>query len=125
MRHETLEIHLEELGQHSWIKALLNTVTGSTGSAQLRFVARPPGEHHDRHEHERLGASFPMLRFQDLNDLTEPNAWLDTARERLDELDRQLAEAGWRRQPGAGRHWWSLSYTRASFGTCDPHHRDR
>jgi hypothetical protein len=125
MQSATLEIHLEELGQHSWIQALLNTVTGSNGSAQFRFVARPPGDDHARHEHERLGASFPMLRFQDLDYPTEPNAWLDTARERLDELDRELEEGGWQRQPGAGRHWWSLSYVRASSGTCDPPERDR
>lgn len=117
MQDETLEIHLEELGQHSWIKALLNTVAGSNGSAQFRFVARAPGADSDGQDHECVGGTFPMLRFQDLDDPTEPNAWLDTARERLSELDRALLERGWQRQPGPGAHWWSLTYTRAQSGT--------
>ena len=56
-----------------------------------------------------VGATFPVLRFADLDEEVEPNAWLDTARERLDEeLDRELARDGWRRHPGRGPHWWSL-----------------
>ncbi len=111
---DVLEVHLEELGQHSWVKALFNTASSSYGSAQFRFVARPPGEDHDVADHQFLGATFPMMRLQDLNNLNEPNAWLDTARERLQELDRQLVADGWQRQPGLGRHWWSLSYRHAA-----------
>lgn len=109
---ELVEVHLEELGQHSWVRALLSTMTGSHGSAQFRFVARSPRDDHDGPCHEVVGATFPVMRFQDLDDLTEPNAWLDTARERLNELDRQLREHGWQRQAGTGRHWWALTYTR-------------
>ena len=109
---EELEIHLEELGQHSWWKALLNTVSGTYGSAQFRFVARSPGADDPTDTHLD-GAMFPVMRFQDLDNLTEPNAWLDTARDRLRELDEQLAEDGWQRNAEVGRHWWSLSYTRA------------
>lgn len=43
---EVLEIHLEEYGQHSWWKALLNTVAGNSGSAQFRLVARRPSHNH-------------------------------------------------------------------------------
>ena len=107
----TVEVHLEELGQHSWARSLFNTLTGSYGSALFRFVARPSGEH-DAHEHVAVGSSFPVMRFQDLNDRTEPNAWIDTAVERLRELDAELTEAGWSRDDKTGAHWWSLTYRR-------------
>jgi hypothetical protein len=108
-RRHVLEVHLEELGQHSWWKALLNTLVGLYGSAQFRFVARPPGPD-DTGDHHVLGATFPMMRLQDLDDQTEPNAWIDTARERLDELDEQLVRDGWHRTGTTGRHWWSRTY---------------
>jgi hypothetical protein len=109
-----LEIHLEEWGERSWLTALLNTVSGSYGSAQLRFVARRPGDRHVTSDDVVVGATFPAMRFQDLDDLTEPNAWIDTARDRLRELDEHLTAVGWRREPGTGRHWWQLAYTDAA-----------
>jgi hypothetical protein len=111
MGPEKLEVHLEELGEHSWGKAFLNTMSGSYGSAQFRFVARPPGEHRHASDDLFVGATFPVMRLQDLDDQTEPNAWLDMARDRLRELDEQLVSAGWRRDPDKGRHWWSLTYS--------------
>jgi hypothetical protein len=89
----TVEVHLEELGEHSWLKALANTLTGSYGSAQFRFVARPPGHEHHPGDHVATGATFPVMRWQ-----------------RLDELDDSLRALGWRRCPTAGRHWWSRTY---------------
>ncbi|HEX3224111.1 MAG TPA: hypothetical protein VHR35_16235 [Nocardioides sp.] len=110
-RQKTLEVHLEELGEHSWVKAWVNTVSGSSGSAQYRFVARPPGERHRTHDHVVTGATFPVMRFQDLDDLQVPNAWIETAQERLEELDKELRATGWRRPAaGHGRHWWSRTY---------------
>jgi hypothetical protein len=106
------EVRLEELGEHSWLQALFNTVTGSFGSAQLRFVACPPGEIHRPADHVLTGASFPVLRAQDLDDLSEPNAWIEIARERLRELDQRLVSAGWEREASSGRHWWSRTYRR-------------
>jgi len=50
---------------------------------------------------------------QDLNDRQRPNAWIETAEERLGELDRQLVGEGWERQPDTGHRWWSRTYTRA------------
>lgn len=108
---DTAEIHLEELGQHSWVKALFNTLTGSYGSAQFRFVARTPGDQ-GADEHIAAGDTFPVMRFQDLNDRTQPNAWIDTAIERLRELDAKLTEIGWCRDDQTGAHWWSLTYHR-------------
>jgi hypothetical protein len=109
--NEQLEIHVEELGQHSWWKALLNTISGSYGSAQFRFVARPPGADDPAQPHV-CGATFPVMRFQDLDNLAEPNTWLEIARGRLNELDQQLIQDGWQRTPQVGRHWWSRSYAR-------------
>ena len=108
-----LEVHLEDYGQHSWVKSLLNVMSGGTGSAQFRFVARPAGA--DRHEDDHVvGATFPMMRMQDLDNRTKPNAWLKIAEERLEELERELVRAGWTRLPGGGPHWWSRRYTRTT-----------
>jgi hypothetical protein len=111
MNPQKLEVHLEELGEHSWGKAFLNTMSGSYGSAQFRFVARRPGEHRDASEDVFVGATFPVMRLQDLDNQVEPNAWLDVARDRLRELDGELLAAGWHREARTGRHWWSLTYT--------------
>lgn len=107
---QTIEVHLEELGAHSWIKALANTLGGTYGSAQYRFVARPPGDEHRSDDHVATGATFPAMRLQDLDDLHRPNAWIETAQERLDELDAELLDRGWRHHPGEGQHWWSRTY---------------
>ena len=52
----------------SWIKALASTLTGSYGSAQCRFVARQPGADHGAGDHVVTGATFPVMRLQDLDD---------------------------------------------------------
>ncbi len=108
---ETVEVHLEELGQHSWAKALANTLGGSYGSAQYRFVARWPGKEHQASGHVVTGATFPVMRFQDLENLDKPNAWIETAQERLEELEKELLGRGWRRDGNSGQHWWSRTYT--------------
>jgi hypothetical protein len=113
----TLEVHLEELGQHSWMKALFNTLSGSYGSAQFRFVAHPPGDVHDSSDDVAVGATFPVMRLQDLNNRTQPNAWIDIAEQRLQELDRELTDAGWARADRTGPHWWSVTYSKPSTET--------
>jgi hypothetical protein len=106
-----LEVHLEELGRRSWVAALMSTLTGSFGTAQYRFVARPPDGAPDDAA-TVLGATFPVLRAQDLDDLVEPHAWLDRARARLDELEARLCAEGWSPAGTTGRHWWSRTYVR-------------
>lgn len=106
----TIEIHLEELGEHSWALALANTMSSTSGSAQYRFVARPPGEPHRARDHVLTGSTFPAMRFQDLEHLQQPNAWIDTARERLEELDAELRTRGWTQADTVGAHWWSRTY---------------
>jgi hypothetical protein len=107
---KTLEVHVEELGEHSWVKAAVNTLSGSYGSAQYRFVARPPGQRHHPRDHVANGATFPVMRFQDLDDLHRPNAWIETAQERLEELDEELRATGWWPVANYGQHWWSRTY---------------
>jgi hypothetical protein len=99
MNAQRLEVHLEELGEHSWNKALLSTLSGSYGSAQYRFVARRPGEHRHASEDQFVGATFPGMRLQDLDDQVEPNAWLDLARQRSARAGR--GAGGGRVAPGA------------------------
>jgi hypothetical protein len=108
---QVLEVHLEEVGQHSWFAGLTNLLGAGLGSAQFRFVARPPGADEDSADHV-LGATFPVMRMQDLNSRRRPNAWIETVEERLEELDDQLVRDGWVRRPETGRHWWSRTYTR-------------
>lgn len=107
----TVEVHLEELGQHSWVEALANTIGGSYGSAQYRFVACSPGKEHRASDHVATGATFPVMRAQDLDDLTRPSAWIETAQERLEEIDAELLGCGWRRDSTGGQHWWSRTYS--------------
>jgi hypothetical protein len=107
-----LEIHLEELGEHSGMKALLNTLSGTFGSARLRFIARHVGVPDTTANHVAVGATFPVMRFADLNDEAEPNT-LDVARQRLVDLDLELTKLGWTRCAERGPHWWSLRYQTA------------
>lgn len=109
---DELEIAVEEWGEHSWLKALVNTLSGSYGSAQYRFVARLPGEHEAAGQNVFVGATFPVMRAQSLDNTAEPNAWMETMRSRLQDLDRELTAAGWRRADDIGEHWWSYRYHR-------------
>jgi hypothetical protein len=106
--HGVVEVHLEEFGAHSWVKSLLNL--GSYGSAQYRFVARPPGEAHRADDHVATGATFPLMRAQNLDDVASRDPWSAIARDRLEELDGELRAKGWTRRPAGGKHWWSRSY---------------
>ena len=110
-----LDVQLEELGQRFWIKAAANTLGGSYGSAQFRFVARPPtGTGGDEADELVLGPTFPLLRMQDLDNQHEPNGWAELAHESLADLDRRLRADGWHLRDSGGRHWWSRSYEKTS-----------
>jgi hypothetical protein len=111
MSTDVLEVHLEELGEHSWVRSLLNTLASPHGSAQYRFVARPPGPDQGIRDHV-VGATFPIMRWQDLKDPHHPNAWVELAEQELEALDRQLREAGWERGPDHDRAWWARTYER-------------
>lgn len=112
LTEQVLEIRLEEFGEHSWWRALVNTVSNPYGSAMFRFAGRVEAAEDD--SEDVVGATFPVMRFQSLEDTNEPNAWIDVAKERLVELDRTLQETGWRPLAERGPHWWSLRYARTT-----------
>ena len=107
-----VQIHLEELGRHSWIKAVLGALIGAGGGPPFRFVAAPPDADHAASEHAAVGVRFPVLPFRDLADRGEPDEWSELAHTRLDELDAELLRLGWQRRPETGHYWWSLRYDR-------------
>src|SRR5215213_5352990 len=121
-RPETVEIHLEELDAHSWLKALPDRVTEPYGSGLFRFVVVPAvgTADHCLKDHLAFSVSFPALRLQDPDNPSEPDAWLDVARLRLTELDAELIRDGWRPRPGRGPHWWSLTYDATASATPAP-----
>lgn len=107
---DVVQIHLEQLGKHSWVRAVLGAVIGAGGGPPYRFVAAPDDPEHDASEHAAVGATFPVLPTEDLERQTEPNEWTDLAHQRLNELDTELLSAGWKRRADRGRYWWSLRY---------------
>jgi hypothetical protein len=114
-RPEAVEVHLEELDAHSWLKAVPDTLTEPYGAGQYRFVVvAAPGADHCLKDHLTASLSFPALRLQDPDRASEPDAWLDVAQRRLADLDSELVRAGWHRRPARGRFWWSLVYDAAS-----------
>ena len=106
-----VEVHLEYLGAHPGKRAVLAAVLGAGGGPVYRFVATVLGLPHTTDDHAAVGANFPLLPFQDLEEQTN-DKWVALARQRLDELDADLVGAGWRRRPDRGPHWWSLRYER-------------
>ena len=112
MTTRTVEVHLEELLGPSWRAAALAVALGSVADGEYRFVARSADDDSGAAMTVLEGATFPMMRFLDLNALQEPNPSTDIA-QRLADLDRDLVADGWRRQETSGRHWWSRTYERA------------
>jgi hypothetical protein len=111
-RPEAVELHLEELDAHSWLKAVPDLVSEPYGRGLYRFVVVPAANRadHSLRDHLAASVSFPALRLQDPDKPTQPDAWLDVARQRLTDLDLELVREGWRRRQGRGRYWWSLAY---------------
>lgn len=105
-----VQIHLEEMGRHSWSQALLGAVIGSGGAPPFRFIAAPPDPVHDASEHAAASERFPVVPFRDLSLRTGPDEWGALAHQRLDELDAELRSMGWRRRRDRGAYWWSLRY---------------
>lgn len=110
-RPEAIEIHLEELDAHSWLRAVPDTLIEPYGRGQYRFVVVARGAaDHSLKDHLAVSVSFPALRLQDPEDAAQPDAWLDVARQRLADLHAELVSAGWRRKAGGGSFWWSWAY---------------
>lgn len=105
-----VQIHLEELGRHSRVGALVGAAIGVGGGPLFRFVAAPNDPVHDASEHAAVSERFPVLPTEDLDLQAEPNEWTELARQRLKELDVELLSLGWKRRADRGRFWWSLRY---------------
>lgn len=104
-----IQIHLEEVGRHSWKSALFGAVMGAGGGPVYRFVAAAPIPAHQESDHAAASVRFPLQFLQDLDD-EGSDKWTELARRRLAELDAELVRIGWRRLPDRGPHWWSLRY---------------
>lgn len=109
---EVVQIHLEQLGKHSWVWAAVGAVIGAGGGPPYRFVAAPDDPDHDASDHAAVGASFSVPPTVDLELQAEPDESTDLPHQRLDELDAELRGAGWHRRSDRGRYWWSLRYDR-------------
>lgn len=110
-RGDVVQIHLEEVGRHSWKDALFSAVVGAGGGPLYRFVAAAPSGAHTDAERTAVGAKFPLEPFQDLREQSD-DEWSTLAALRLAELDAELKGAGWRSLPENGPHWWSHRYER-------------
>jgi hypothetical protein len=109
-REEVLEIEAEDMGGTSLAASLLTTLAGQYGNAYFRFVARARSADPRWPTYAMAGATFPATR-PSLDDVGAQGAWLETQRERFQELHQQLLAEGW--QPaGHGAHWWSAIYKR-------------
>ena len=107
---QMVQIQLEEAGRRSWKSAASSAVLGAGGGPVYRFVAAA-ADLGNEGEPVAVGATFPLLPFQDLDEQADFE-WTDLARRRLQELGSELEAAGWSRRPERGRHWWSLRYER-------------
>ncbi|MDO9495852.1 MAG: hypothetical protein Q7J48_09135 [Nocardioides sp.] len=105
-----VQIHLEQLGKHSRVGALIGAAIGAEGGPPLRFVAAPAEPEHDATEHAAVSERFPVLPTEDLDLQVELDEWTQLARQRLKELDVELLSMGWKRRADRGRFWWSLRY---------------
>jgi hypothetical protein len=112
MSEQVLEIEAEDVGGTSLLASLLTTLSSQFGNAYFRFVGRVRGGDPGGPDRptDVVGATFPATR-PSLYDVAAQGAWLETQRERFDELHRQLVEEGWR-PVGHGDHWWSGIYRR-------------
>ena len=109
-QEDVLEIEAEDVGGLSLAASLLTTLSSQYGNGYFRFVARARSADLRWPTYAMAGATFPATR-PSLEDVGAQGAWLDTQRERLDELHQQLVAEGWR-PAGHGAHWWSAVYKR-------------
>jgi hypothetical protein len=109
-QEDSLEIEVEDFGGTSFPAALGTILISQYGTGYATFVARAHSDDPRWSVYGVTGPTFPMTRMP-LDDLSAQGAWAQDMRTRLDEMDRELVQHGWRRA-GHGEHWWSLRYTR-------------
>jgi hypothetical protein len=109
-QEDVLEVEAEDAGGISLAASLLTTLSSQYGNGYFRFVARARSTDPRWPTYAMAGATFPATR-PSLEDVAAQGAWLETQRERFQELHQQLLVEGWR-QAGRGAHWWSAIYRR-------------
>ena len=109
-QEDVLEVEAEDVGGTSLVASLLTTLASQYGNGYFRFVGRARSADPRWPTYAVSGATFPGTR-PSLEDAAAQGAWLETQRERFDELHQQLLAEGWR-PAGRGDHWWSASYSR-------------
>jgi hypothetical protein len=109
-REDVLEIEAEDVGGISLAASLVTTLSSQYGNGYFRLVARARSADPRWPSYAMAGATFPGTR-PSPEDVGAQGAWLETQRERFDELHRQLVAEGWR-PAGRGPHWWSAIYKR-------------
>jgi hypothetical protein len=109
-REEQLEIEAEDVGGVSLAASLVTILSSQYGNAYFRFIGRARSADPRWPTYAMAGATFPATR-PSLDDVAAQGAWLETQRERFEELHRQLVREGWR-PAGRGAQWWSATYTR-------------
>jgi hypothetical protein len=112
-QEDVLEVEAEDVGGISLAASLLTTLSSQHGNGYLRFVGRAPSADPRWPTSAMAGATFPAAR-PSLEDVGAQGAWLETQRERFQELHRQLLAEGWR-PAGHGAPWWSASDRRPAI----------
>ena len=123
---DVLEIEAQDVDGVSPAASLLSTLSSQYGNGYFRFVARARSADRRWPTYAMAGATFPVTR-PSPEDVTAQGAWLETQRERFQELHRQLLAEGWR-PAGHGAHWWSAIYRRADLDwdpPADAYERER
>ena len=112
-QEDVLEIEAEDVGGISLAASLLTTLSSQYGNGYFRFVARAHSNDPRWPTYAMAGATFPATR-PSPEDVGAQGAWLETQRERFQELHDQLLAEGWR-PAGHGAHWWSAIYRRPAI----------
>jgi hypothetical protein len=117
-QEDVLEIEAEDVGGAPLAASLLTTLSSQYGNGYFRFVARARSADPRWPTYAMAGATFPATR-PSLEDVAAQGAWLETQRERFQELHQQLLAEG-SRPAGHGARWWSASYTRPAIDWSTP-----
>jgi hypothetical protein len=112
-QQDVLEIEAEDVGGISLAASLLTILSSQYGNGYFRFVGRARSADPRWPTYAMAGATFPATR-PTLEDVAAQGAWLETQRERFQELHQQLLAEGWR-PAGRGANWWSALYRRPAI----------
>jgi hypothetical protein len=108
---DSLEIHVEEVGARSLLRALLSTLSGSYGSSYFWFVGDARSSDPRWPTYRVHGESFPVLRAQLFDELEVGGPFAGEARHALNAFRERLVAHGWL-SAGRREQWYSFRYVR-------------